>query len=251
VFDAVALGATVGVAFTALRSTAQGAKRLYEVERLDYGKDGPMQLVLWPAVITLGITLLRLFGELQGWAPAFFSRAPGGGGAIVGISWLPFVLGPYFAVKLAKSGRGSASPWKAAGLAFLGLLIAMGGFGVVERLKLGLAAAFPAFLLSLAVSFLPYRTWPELGRTLFLYALAARVPVVIVMLFAIYGKWGTHYDFLPPDSPPALLAMGPLELWFFGGFVPQLTVWIAYTVLVSTLLGAGVVAVMKPKASAS
>ena len=45
--------------------------------------------------------------------------------------------------------------------------------------------------------------------------------------------------------------MGPLELWFMGGFVPQLTVWIAYTVLVSTLLGAAVVAIMKPKASAS
>ena len=42
--------------------------------------------------------------------------------------------------------------------------------------------------------------------------------------------------------------MGPLELWFFGGFIPQLTVWIAYTVLVSTLLGAAVVAIMKPKA---
>jgi hypothetical protein len=77
------------------------------------------------------------------------------------------------------------------------------------------------------------------------------VPVVIVMLFAIHGKWGTHYDFLPPDAPPALIAMGPLELWLFGGLVPQLTVWIAYTVLVSTLLGAPVVAITKPKASAS
>jgi len=210
-----------------------------------------MHLVLWPAVITLGITLLRLFGELQGWPPAFFSRAPGGGAALVGISWLPFVLGPYFAVKLVKSGRGTASPWKAAGLAVLGLLIAAGGFGVVGWLKLEVWAALPAFLLSLAVAFLPYRTWPELGRTLFVYALAARVPVAIVMLFAMYGKWGTHYDFLPPGSPPALVAMGPLELWLFGGFVPQLTVWIAYTVLVSTVLGAAVVAIRKPKAAAS
>jgi hypothetical protein len=249
VFDAVALGATVGVGFTASPSTAQVTKRLYEMERLDDRKDGPMPLVLWPAVITLGITLLRLFGELQGWSPVFFSRAPGGGGAIVGISWLPFVLGPYFAVKLAKGGRGTASPWKAAGLALLGLLIAMGGFAVVGALKLDVVGALPAFLLSLAVSFLPFSTWPALGRTLFLYALAARIPVVIVMLFAIHGKWGTHYDFLPPDSPPALLAMGPLELWFFGGFVPQLTIWIAYTVLVSTVLGAAVVAIMKPRRS--
>ena len=35
VFDAVALGATAGVAFTALRSTAQVTKRLYDLERLD------------------------------------------------------------------------------------------------------------------------------------------------------------------------------------------------------------------------
>ena len=35
VFDAVALGATAGVAFTALRSTAQVTKRLHDLERLD------------------------------------------------------------------------------------------------------------------------------------------------------------------------------------------------------------------------
>lgn len=35
VFDVIALGATVGVAFTALRSTAQVTKRLYDMERLD------------------------------------------------------------------------------------------------------------------------------------------------------------------------------------------------------------------------
>jgi len=56
VFDVIALGATMGVA-SALRSTAQVRKRIYEMERLDYRKQGPMQLVLWPAVITLGITL--------------------------------------------------------------------------------------------------------------------------------------------------------------------------------------------------
>lgn len=210
-----------------------------------------MQLVLWPAVITLGITLLRLFGELQGWAPAFFNRAAGGGGALVGISWLPFVLGPYFAIRLAKSGNGPARPWRAAALAFLGLVVAMGGFGVVQGLKLGVGAVLVAFLLSLAMAFLPYRTWPELGRTLLCYALAARVPVVIVMLFAIYGKWGTHYDVLPPNPPPALVAMGPLGQWFFIGFLPQLTIWIAQTVLVGTLLGAAFVAIMKPRAEAS
>lgn len=209
-----------------------------------------MQLVLWPAVITLAITLLRLVGELQGWAPALFNKAAGGGGALIGISWLPFLLGPYFALKLAKSGRGPANPWKTAGLAFLGLLIAFGGFGLAQGLKLGVGAILGAFLLSLAVSFLPYGSWPELARTLFTYGLAARIPVVVVMLLAILGKWGTHYDVLPPNPPPNLVTMGPVGQWFFIGLLPQLTIWIAQTVLFGTLFGAVLVALMKPKREA-
>ena len=209
-----------------------------------------MQLILWPAVITLAITLLRLVGELQGWAPAFFNRSAGGGGALVGISWLPFLLGPYFALKLSKDGKGPAGAWKVAGLALLGLVLAIAGFATAQGLKLGVGAIFAAFLIALAVSFLPFRAWPELGRTLFAYALAARLPVVIVMLLAISGKWGTHYDVLPPDPPPALLTLGPLGQWFFIGVLPQMTIWIAQTVLLGTLFGAVLVAVLKPKKSA-
>ena len=110
-----------------------------------------------------------------------------------------------------------------------------------------MGAILAAFLLSLAVSFLPFRTWPELGRTLFTYALAARIPVVIVMLLAILGKWGTHYDVLPPDPPPNLLTMGPVGQWFFIGLLPQMTIWIAQTVLFGTLFGAVLVALLKPK----
>jgi hypothetical protein len=205
-----------------------------------------MQLVLWPAVVTLAITLLRLYGELQGWAPTFFNRSAGGGGALVGISWLPIVLGPYFALRLAKAGKGPTSAWRAAGLALLGLVVAMGGFGLAQGR--GVAAILVAFLLSLGLSFLPFRAWPELGRTLLVYGLAARVPVVVVMLLAIYGKWGTHYDALPPDPPPNLVTMGPLGQWFAIGFVPQMTLWIAWTVLVGTLVGAVVVALHKRRA---
>jgi hypothetical protein len=104
-----------------------------------------------------------------------------------------------------------------------------------------------AFLVSLATAFLPWKAWPELSKLLLAYALAARIPVVIVMLVAIYGGWGTHYDVLPPDPPPALVAMGPLGRWFAIGFVPQLTIWIAQTVLVGTVFGAVVVALGKPK----
>ncbi len=64
----------------------------------------PGKLILVPAVITLAITLLRLVGELQGWSPGLFSRAAGGGGALVGISWLVPIFGAWFGWKLAKAG---------------------------------------------------------------------------------------------------------------------------------------------------
>ena len=35
-----------------------------------------MGRILVPALITLAVTILRLVGELQGWSPALFSRAP-------------------------------------------------------------------------------------------------------------------------------------------------------------------------------
>ena len=209
-----------------------------------------MQLIFWPAVITLGITLLRLVGELQGWEPAFFNRAAGGGGALVGISWLPIVLGPYFALKLARSGKGPASAWKVAGLALLGVVVAIGVFAGSRMLGLGSRGFIAGFFVAVALAFLPWKAWPELGRTLFGYALLARIPVTLVMLIAIFGNWGTHYDVLPPDPPPMLVSAGPLARWFWIGFLPQMTIWIATTVLVGTMLGATLVALLKPKPNA-
>ena len=48
--------------------------------------DSLVRLVRVPALITLGVTLLRLIGELQRWSPKLFNREAGGGGALVGIS---------------------------------------------------------------------------------------------------------------------------------------------------------------------
>jgi hypothetical protein len=205
-----------------------------------------MQLILWPAIITLAITLLRLVGELSGWPRPLFNPVAGGGGALVGISWLPIVLGPWFAWKLSQQGKGPASAWKTAGLALLAFALAAGLFAAIGLLGLPPTMFLVAFVVSLGLAFVPWKAWPELGKTLFAYALAARIPVTLVMLLAIYGSWGTHYDVLPPDPTPELLSAGPLARWFYIGLLPQMTIWIANTVLVGTLFGALVVAVAKP-----
>jgi len=77
------------------------------------------------------------------------------------------------------------------------------------------------------------RAWPALGRVLLAYGLAARIPVAAVMLVAIMADWGTHYEKGPPGFPK----MGAIAKWFWIGLLPQMTLWIAFTVVVGTLVG--------------
>ena len=86
---------------------------------------------------------------------------------------------------------------------------------------------------SVIAAWIAYRGWPALGRTLLLYGLAARIPVALVMLVAIYANWGTHYDVPPPNFPE----MAPLPKWFMIGFVPQMFMWIPFTIYLGTLFG--------------
>jgi hypothetical protein len=76
--------------------------------------------------------------------------------------------------------------------------------------------------------------WPDLGRTLLVYAFAARIPVALVMLVAMLANWGTHYDVAPPGFPE----MGVFMKWLYIGALPQFTTWIAMTVLLGALFGA-------------
>jgi hypothetical protein len=58
--------------------------------------------VLVPAVITLGVKLVRLAGELRGWSSPWFDRSNG----LVGITWfLPPIFGFCFAWKLVHEGQ--------------------------------------------------------------------------------------------------------------------------------------------------
>jgi hypothetical protein len=193
-------------------------------------------LILIPAVITLAVTLLRLAGELLHWSPVFFNPAPGGGFALVGISWLVPIFAIYFGVKLAHAGQAPQRAWRDAGLLLLGIvLLPASGFAAMalglkgHPLRLALVFATVA----VATVLLALRAWPALTRTLLAYAFAARVPVAVLMLFAILGNWGTHYDVVGPGFP----TFAPIPKWLWIGVLPQLTVWIWYTVLLGGVFG--------------
>jgi hypothetical protein len=195
-------------------------------------------LITIPALITLGITILRLVGELEHWPKPWFSAAAGGGGAIVGISWLPIIFGPYFALKLAGAGEGPSSAGKAIGFAFVGLVVLfLGGWVAQASFAHHPTLALIGLLVMLASAFIPGIGWRSLGNTLLAYAFAARIPVLLVMLLAMLGNggqgWGTHYDVAPPGFPPQSLGAKFLHLAVF----PQMTGWIGWTVVVGSIFG--------------
>ena len=206
------------------------------------GKTNIGQLILWPALITLGITILRLLGELRGWPHPWFNASAGGGGALIGISWLPVIFGPYFAWKLAAAGQGPASAGRAIGAALGGLVpIVLGAILSFPRSNhpAPLALFLVGSLIMLLGAFIPRWGWRALGNTMLAYAFAARIPVLIVMFIAMNRNggqgWGTHYDVMPPFMVG--VQMPVFEKWFMIGVMPQLTFWITWTVVVGSLLG--------------
>ena len=195
-----------------------------------------MQLILIPSLITLAVTLLRLVGELQNWPSVLFNREAGGGGSIIGITWLALVFGAYFAVKLARAGEVPQSAGRVIGFSLLGLVVTfVGGY-----LGFGMAAEFPGkivigLVLIIAGGLIPFLGWKALAKVLLAYGYAARIPVLIVMYFAMRGNWQTHYDAIPP-------APFPQDLPFWTKFiqlavVPQLVMWIAFTIIMGSLFG--------------
>jgi hypothetical protein len=193
------------------------------------------RLIVWPAIITLALTLLRLVGELKHWPMPWFNSAAGGAGALVGIVWLPLILGPYFAFRVRFEIISPRSMTKWVGYAVLGLAVSLAGLvasrapGMTPFVRLTL----PALGLVLGAA-IQYAVWPELIKVLLAYGYAARIPVVVVSFLAMYHNWATHYNASAPFLPE-------MSFWpkFFATVVfPQLVGWVGYTVVSGSMTGA-------------
>jgi hypothetical protein len=194
-------------------------------------------LILIPSVITLAITILRLVGELQHWPTVLFNRTAGGGFAIIGITWLVFVFGVYFALKLSDAGEAPASAGRAIGYALIGIVLVFGGTVLIAPAE-ATHIRFPGkelvgLVLMVAGAALPFFAWPTLSKVLIAYGYAARIPVLIIMYFSIRGNWDTHYSLGPPgvDFPS-----------FWSKFIqiavlPQMIFWVAFTIVAGSLAG--------------
>jgi len=204
------------------------------------------KLVLIPALITLAVTVLRLVGELNHWNPSLFNRAAGGGGALIGISWLALVFAVYFAVRLQNEGFGPERAGAAVGYTLLAVAAMIAGifvfffFGVHKSMR---PMIWVGLAIMAAALWMMRRAWPAYWKVMMAYALWARVPVIVVMFFAIQGNWGTHYDVVPPSGD--VWGTDWFRKWLEIGVIPQLFIWIPYTVVLCALLGVIVAAVRK------
>jgi hypothetical protein len=218
------------------------------------------KLILVPAVITLAVTLLRLVGELLRWSPALFNRgdrpfSP----SLVGIAWLVPAFGAWFGWKLTRAGSGPGSLGRAFGLALAAVaVLPLAGFlaptaGIVPehmwRPNVSLTESFTILSVFVVVFFvgiaLAILAWPALGRTLLAYGLAARIPIASLMLVAMLGNWGTHYDARPSYQ------MSALGWWFAIGLVPQLSFWMWYTIAFGAPFGIVAAAIARRRATAA
>jgi hypothetical protein len=218
------------------------------------------KLILVPAVITFAVTLLRLVGELQRWSPALFNRgdkpfSP----SLVGIWLLVPVFGAWFGWKLTRAGSGPGSLGRAFGLTFAALAVMpLAAFlapkaGIVTehmwRPNVPLTESFT--ILSVFVAFaivglaIGIMAWPALGRTLLAYGLAARIPVALLMLVAMLGNWGTHYDARPSYQ------MSTLGWWVAIGLAPQLSFWMWITIVFGALFGIVAAAIARRRGTAA
>ena len=199
-----------------------------------------LRLAAIPIAISAGVSLLRLAGELLHWSEAWWNPETGGIAVrgftwVVGITWLPVLFGPYFAVALWKQGERAPAPAKALVLALGALIAAVLGLRLLVPL---VPLPFPQVLLVIwsimaLAGALQAFGWTALFQTLLCYALASRGIVAIVMFFAMRGNWGTHYE----QGAPGFPEMAPLPKWLWIGVLPQMTFWMAFTLIVGGFVG--------------
>jgi hypothetical protein len=204
---------------------------------------GTFSLVLVPALITLVVNVSRLVLELAGFGPPLVSAEAGGGGALLGITWLVPIFGVWFGYRLAKTGRGPSSRGRAALLSFAGVAIFLGGAALcfaLELVTLGTAEQPKApegleYILGLGIIAVLAQViaWPRAAAVLTLYALCARLPVVAITWIAVRAGWETHFTALMPGIPP----LTGDEL-FFALSTAQVTIWPIFTITVGGLAAA-------------
>ena len=201
------------------------------------GGGGIWRFVFLPAVVvTWAVILVRLGGELVEGPAWLFSRDAGGGGAVVGISWLVVVFGAYFGWRLARDGRGPRRP----GLALLvhvlsiaagvGVMFGLDKLGFLDFSKPNPTIGYCFAVVLGSASLVMLWSWPALFKAHLAYAVLARLGIILVTIPATLGSWDTHFSKGPDLVDPTWSSVVQL-------CTAQVCFWIPFTILVGGLFG--------------
>ena len=199
-----------------------------------------LRLIAIPALASLGVTLLRLTGELRRW-PKPWVNSDVCGKAILGIVWLVPIFGIYFAVRLFFADDAPQRFARPIILAISALLLKLAGTWIMESHMTYTPRLAMNFLVTLSGVVLSAMAWQTLAKALLVYGYLSRIPVAIVQYMAMRGHWGTHYDALEPGFPP----IGFWPTFLRVSFVPNIFFMEAYTLIVGALIGTAVVAILR------
>jgi hypothetical protein len=188
------------------------------------------RLILYPALLTLAVTLVRVAGELLSGPKTFFNPEQGGAWAIVGIVWLVPIFGAYFGYRLAREGGRPANLGRGLGIGVLGAVVFAAGFLLFQRVLQNFTGIILMWTLAALAGVLQIFAWRHLFNVLAAYAYAARVPVAFVMLVATLENWPSHYN-------ANVQGFTPLAGFFLFGFIPQLIWWVSFTIVLGTITG--------------
>lgn len=192
--------------------------------------------ILVAALISLAITLLRLYGELHDGSSFYFSKEPGGGGSPIGVDWLIPIVGIWFGIRLKRGGQGPKNPKRALLVALVALVFLVACFAYTNpkaptpspTVKIAIIT-----LASLIAGVVVFSTWKRLGGALVVYAYLAHLPVLVVMYIAMQHGWGTHYE----KGFPGLPEMEFTTKFLVIAVLPQLVTWIGTTAFLGGFLG--------------
>ncbi|MGE3172055.1 MAG: hypothetical protein AB7O97_05465 [Planctomycetota bacterium] len=197
-----------------------------------------LRMILWPSVLTLLVGIARLVAELQGWT----TRQTGGALAPLGIVWLGFAFGGWFAWRLGRLGHGAPTRrrWIPALIALLVIVAVVGsqfaGVDRQDRSEAAFAALRHTVLLlcgvAIAAALLAAWAWPRLAWVMLLYAIPARLTVVAMTVLARQQGWDTHHVKFGPAGIEV-----PMADTAISATVAQLGFWVPFTVVSGVLVG--------------
>ncbi len=163
---------------------------------------------LLPVLVSIAIAIARFLGQVQGWIPA----TSGGSLHPLGVSWLPFVFGPLFAAKLARSGSiprtrltavfGVVGVFSIVALTlwqFRHLADAPPDRYAAEVTEEANNVAFQViFITTLVIAAVLCAAWWRLALALICYAVPVRLTVIILTAIAKQMECDTHYTKFGP-----------------------------------------------------